>query len=152
MTAYEDSIQMMKDGLADAFTLATASPASQVSDLASARDIKILSIPKDKIQEMLKFNPAYIETSVPANIYKGQTAEVKTFGGAIHMMAGLNVDADLIYKVTKSVVEHRDELGAAHIVYSGLTPQIMGDPAVVPSAIPWHPGSQKYFKELGVLK
>lgn len=148
MVGYDDSVQQMKDGAADAFAFATAVPASVLVELCSARNMKLIDIPEDKLDAMLKINDGYMKKSIPAGSYEGQDQEVHSFGGAIHMMARKDLPEDLIYKITKSIFENVDKLGEAHTVYKGLTPEVMGAPA----SIPFHPGTEKYLKEIGVLK
>lgn len=148
MVGYEDSVQQMKDGAADAFAFATAVPASVLVDLCSARDMKILEIPDDKLEAMKEINDGYMEKVIPAGSYEGQDEDVQSFGGAIHMMARKDLPEDLVYEITKSIFENVDKLGEAHSVYQGLTPEIMG----APTSIPFHPGTEKYLKEIGVLE
>ena len=64
------------------------------------------------------------------------------------MMAHKDLPEDLVYRITKSIFENVDKLGEAHSVYAGLTPEVMG----APTAIPFHPGTEKYLKEIGVIK
>lgn len=148
MVGYDDSVQQMKDGTADAFAFATAVPASILVDLCSSRDMKILSIPNDAVEGMMKINDGYMKRTIPANSYGGQNEDVESFGGAIHMMARKDLPEELVYQITKSIFENVDKLGEAHSVYQGLTPEIMG----APTSIPFHPGTERYLKEIGILK
>lgn len=145
---YDDSVQQMKDGVADAFAFATAVPASVLVDLCSARDMKIISIPEDKLDAMLEVNNGYMKKTIAAGSYNGQTEDVRSFGGAVHMMVNKNLPEDLVYSITKSICEHLDKLGEAHVIYSTLTPEIVGG---TDTPIPFHPGAEKYFKEINVL-
>jgi TRAP-type uncharacterized transport system substrate-binding protein len=58
------------------------------------------------------------------------------------------VDADLVYRVTKTIFDHRDELLAICPLLRDMTLQ----DAQKTIAIPFHPGAIKYYKERGVVK
>lgn len=145
---YDDSVQQMKDGLVDAFTFATAIPASVLMDLASVRDVKLLSIDKDKLQILHQKNNGYIERIIPKGTYKGQDKDILTMGSAIHMMVPSTMSDDLVYKLTKAIVENRNKLGEVHSAYKGLTPEKMAQDI----GIPFHPGAVKYYKEVGAME
>lgn len=145
---YEDSVQQMKDGIVDAFTFATAIPASVLMDLASVRDVKIISLDAKTIETMKQNNGAYIQRTIPAGTYTGQDNDVITIGTATHMMVPSTMSDEVAYKLTKAIVENRAKLGEAHVAYKGLTPEIMG----IDIGIPMHPGAEKYYKEIGAIK
>lgn len=145
--SYDDSVQQMKDGLVDAFTFATAIPASVLMDLASVRDVKIISLDEKTIQYMREKNSANIASAIPVGTYEGQDEEVQTIGTATHMMVPSTMSDDLAYKLTKAIVENREKLGEAHVTYKGLTPEIMATDI----GIPMHPGAEKYYKEVGAM-
>lgn len=145
---YEDSVQQMKDGLVDAFTFATAIPASVLMDLASVRDVKIISLDEKTLKYLKDKNGAYIQSTIPAGTYKGQDKDVVTIGTATHLMVPSTMSDEIVYKLTKAIVENREKLGEAHVTYKGLTPEIMATDI----GIPMHPGAEKYYKEIGAIK
>ena len=55
---------------------------------------------------------------------------------------------EFIYKITKALFEHRDELVDIHPVIKEMTLQNAKDTV----AFPFHPGAEKYFKEKGAIK
>ena len=110
--SYTDAVSLMKDNNAQVFTLGTTVPASAIMDLASARDIRMVAIPDDKFQAMRKLNPGYTKLVIPAGSYPKQTADVQTIGYATHVIARCDLDADVVYKVLKGMV---DNLSLIHI-------------------------------------
>ena len=145
--SYSDAVSLMKDNNAQAFTLGTTVPASSIMDLASARDIKIVSIPEDKYQAMRKLNPGYTKLLIPANSYPKQTAAVSTIGYATHLIARCDLDAEVVYKVLKGMVENQADLVAIANAMTGLTPKLMAEDI----GVPLHKGAQRYYKEVGAL-
>jgi TRAP transporter TAXI family solute receptor len=137
----------MKDNNAQAFTLGTTVPASAIMDLASARDIKIVAIPDDKFQAMRKLNPGYTKLVIPAGSYPKQTADVQTIGYATHVIARCDLDADVVYKVLKGMLDNKADLTAIAKAMSGTTPKMMAEDI----GVPLHKGAMKFYKEAGVL-
>ncbi len=145
--SYSDAVSLMKDNNAQVFTLGTTVPASSIMDLASARDIKIVSIPEDKFQAMRKLNPGYTKLVIPANSYPKQTAAVPTIGYATHLIARCDLDAEVVYKVLKGMVDNKSDLVAIANAMAGLTPKLMAEDI----GVPLHKGAQRYYKEVGAL-
>ena len=145
--SYSDAVSLMKDNNAQAFTLGTTVPASSIMDLASARDIKIVSIPEDKYQAMRKLNPGYTKLVIPANSYPKQTTPVQTIGYATHLVARCDLDAEVVYKVLKGMVDNQTDLVAIANAMTGLTPKLMAEDI----GVPLHKGAERYYKEVGAL-
>ncbi len=145
--SYTDAVSLMKDNNAQAFTLGTTVPASSIMDLASARDIKLISIPDDKFQAMRKLNPGYTKLVIPAGSYPKQTQDVQTIGYATHVIARCDLDPDVVYKVLKGIVEHKADLSAIAKAMAGTTPKMMAEDI----GVPMHKGAMRYYKEVGVL-
>lgn len=145
--SYTDAVSLMKDNNAQAFTLGTTVPASAIMDLASARDVKIVAIPDDKFQAMRKLNPGYTKLVIPAGSYPKQTADVQTIGYATHVIARCDLDAEVVYKVLKGMVDNKADLTAIAKAMSGTTPKMMAEDI----GVPLHKGAMKFYKEAGVL-
>ena len=58
------------------------------------------------------------------------------------------MSADSAYKMTKAIFEHLPELQAAHAAAKAITKE---NAAKAPPA-PLHPGAEKYYKEVGLIK
>jgi uncharacterized protein len=54
----------------------------------------------------------------------------------------------VIYKITKAIVEGRDEFGNVTSVMKGVTAADMAENL----GMKYHPGAEKYFREAGLLK
>ena len=145
--SYTDAVSLMKDNNAQAFTLGTTVPASSIMDLASARDIKLISIPDDKFQAMRKLNPGYTKLVIPAGSYPKQKADVQTIGYATHVIARCDLDPEIVYKVLKGMADNKAALTAVASAMSGATPKMMAEDI----GVPMHKGALRYYKEVGAL-
>jgi TRAP transporter TAXI family solute receptor len=143
--SYTDSVEQMKDGHAQAFTLGTAIPSGAVMDLASSRDVKLLDL-SDSLPEMKKLNPGYTLVTVPKDTYPKQNQDVKVIGYATHLVASCELPEDMVYKMTKAIADNVPSLAATSKTMSGLTPKDMAEDI----GVPFHPGAAKFYKEQGI--
>ncbi len=143
--SYTDSVEQMKDGHAQAFTLGTAIPSGAVMDLASSRDVKLLDL-SDSLEAMKKQNPGYTLVTVPKGTYPKQDKDVKVIGYATHLVASCSLPEDTVYKMTKAIAENVPSLAATSQAMSGLTPKDMAEDI----GVPFHPGAAKFYQEKGI--
>jgi uncharacterized protein len=128
----------------------TTVPASFVLDLGSAMPLRMLAVSDAELAELRKLNPGLVRHTVKASFYKEQgiSEDVQTFQSPTVMIAAARTPADVIYKVTKAVVEGRDEFANVAAVMKGVTSAEMAQNF----DMPYHPGAEKYYLEAGLLK
>ena len=113
-------------------------------ELASSVDIKMLSIPEDKLQLMLQdLGPAFHKGIIPAGVYKDQKEVVQIPALLTCICVRADFPEDGAYTITKTLMENQGALAAIHSVGKEWTLEntLKNPPA------PFHPGSVKYFKE-----
>lgn len=64
------------------------------------------------------------------------------------LMASSRTSDEVIYKVTKAIIEGRDEFGNVAAVMKGITAEEMAQNF----EMPYHPGAQKYYREAKLIK
>ena len=143
--SYTDSVEQVKDGHAQAFSLGTAIPSGAVMDLASARDVKLLDLSAD-LDGMRKLNPGYTLVTVPKGTYPKQGEDVKVIGYATHIVASCKLPAEQVYAMTKAIADNVPALAATSKALAGLTPKLMAEDV----GVPFHPGAAKFYKEKGI--
>ncbi|BDG60204.1 TAXI family TRAP transporter solute-binding subunit [Caldinitratiruptor microaerophilus] len=142
--SYSDAVELIKNRQADAFMLITTIPASSVMDLATGRAIRVLSLPDDKLAALRQKNKGYAKLVIPKGTYPGQDEDAVTVGTYTHLIASEKVPADLAYRITKLVVDNRDQLAAIASAIKGMTPEKMA----VDVGVPFHPGAKRFFDEV----
>lgn len=147
MASYNDAVSLMKDGHAQAFTLGTTIPSGAVMDLASARDIELLSLDDDKIAALRKINPGYAAVTIPAGTYPKQTKDVQAVGYATHLFVSCKLPAAQVTKMLEAMEANLADLVAVNKAIKGLTPKAMAQDI----GVPFHPGAVAYYKAKGVL-
>jgi len=145
--SYNDSVSQLKDNQAQVFTLITTVPASSVMDLASARDIRVLEVPDDKLKELQKMNGGYDKRIIKAGSYPKQDKDVQTIGTWTHLIARCDLPQETVYRITKALAENVDNLGAVVKAVQGLTVKDMATDI----GVPYHAGALQYYKEVKAL-
>jgi TRAP transporter TAXI family solute receptor len=105
-----------------------------------------VSIPPDIIKKV--GDPAYIPVSIPANTYKGQTTDVPAAAVQNYLVTHEGVSTDTVYAMTKAVWSSLDQLVAAHAAAKAINLKS----ALEGMPVPLHPGAEKYYREVGILK
>lgn len=143
-TAMGEMPALVKDGHADIMCVRGAAPLGIVLELEASSPIRLIPIDKEKTQEFASKYPGYIEVEIPANTYKGQTEPVLGLGIRTILMIRKDLPEDLVYKITKAMYEHRDEINNSFPDYNIDLDETFK--AFEESEI--HPGALKYYKEI----
>jgi TRAP transporter TAXI family solute receptor len=144
-----DSGNALRDGHIDAFIAVVGPPASYILELVVTRKIRILDIPDDVRDSFVKNNPGFFKTEIPANMYKTQTKPVRTLGVATVFFCNKDVPEEVVYKVTKTMYEKADEIRK---VKKSLRAFKLESALNGLETIPFHPGAEKYYREVGLIK
>jgi len=145
--SYTDAVDMMKDGHAQVFTLGTTAPASAIMDLASARDVVMVPVDDKTMSALKKENAGYNKLTIKAGTYPKQDKDVPAIGYTTHIVAACDLPEDVVYKMTKAMATHVDDMAAVVKPIAGLTAKDMA----VDIGVPFHKGAAKYYKEVGAM-
>ncbi|NJO23333.1 MAG: TAXI family TRAP transporter solute-binding subunit [Sphingomonadales bacterium] len=142
--------EAMKNRQAMANGWFTVVPGSFVLDLGSAMPLRILSTSDEEFAALRKINPGFVRYTIKAGLYKDQgvTEAIQTFQSPTVLIANSKTSADVVYKITKAIVEGREEFGNVTSVMKGVTAADMAQNF----DMPYHPGAEKYYREAGLLK
>ena len=144
---YSDSVALIKDGHSDAWMLCTTIPQSSIIEVASSRKIRLISLPDDKIKAMQKLNAGYLRRDIPKGTYPGVDYDVHGFGFFTHLIISAKLPDDLVYKITKTLVNNLPRFADVVKDMKGVVPKDLA----LDIGIPFHPGALKYYKEIGAL-
>ena len=110
--------------------------------------MNIIPIDGEISDKFIAKNSGFVKLAIPPNSFKHQDYPVDTLGSMTCIVAGPQVPENVIYKLTKYTWEHRQDVIDAHSVYKQFTEE------TVPKGrtVPWHPGAEKFWKEVGVIK
>lgn len=119
-----------------------------IHELQATAKINILFMEEKLIDAMIARHPYYGKQRIPANTFKEvpQDMIVPDFG--IQLAVRSDADPELIYKLTKTIMENLKCLGETFAPMKVITPEW----AASKLANPFHPGAIRYFKEKKVWK
>ena len=143
---FGESVELMKNRQLDATLISAGLGVAAIRDLATSVKIVIVPVPADVVAKIGE--AAYQAGTVPANTYNGQTDAVATVAIQNFLVSHEGVSTDAAYKMTKAIFEHLPELQAAHAAAKAITRE---NAAKAPPA-PLHPGAEKYYREIGLIK
>jgi uncharacterized protein len=142
---FGESVELIKNRQLDATLQSAGLGVSSIRDLASSLPITIVSVPAEVAT---KLGPPFVATTIPANTYTGQTADVPTLAVVNFLVTSTAVSDELAYQMTKQLFENLDTMVAAHNAAKAISLKT----ALNGMPVPLHPGAARYYKEKGLIK
>jgi TRAP transporter TAXI family solute receptor len=147
--SYAEQASNFKDRNADATFTFLALPGAAVTEASVGRSLRLVNFPQGLLDYLGKFGLG--SGKIPKGTYpKAANAddEVTTAVAGSVIVAHKNMPDEVAYTVTKAVNENLDRFRKIH---SSLQPyEARFGPTQ--TAIPLHPGAEKYYKEKGFVK
>lgn len=85
---------------------------------------------------------------IPAGTYNNQNEDIQTICMPTFLICDKDMDEQLVYEITKLMIENEDYLCSQHSCFEAMN----DDTVAAGLSIPMHPGAERYFKEVGILK
>lgn len=145
---FTESIDLMRNRQLDGAWIMAGLPTAAVTEMCATAGGKLVSIDADTIRKVQAEYPWYVEYTIPAGTYAGQTEPVRTTAVKLLLLADASLSDDVVYSLTKTFWENLDELTQAHAVIKTVTP---GQAVTDLAGLPLHPGAERYYKEAGLL-
>ena len=145
---YKETIEGISDGSLDGGFLAGGYPMASYLELSTTHNVRIVPVEDAIAKKIIADHPGYYQSVVKAKIYKGleQDTPILGFTGAVWTHAGSRTE--LIYGFLKNLFEHKEEYYTVHRDAKALTVEN----ATKTISVPFHPGAEKYLKEIGAMK
>lgn len=144
-----DTTAAISDGQAQGWAHVVTKGQPTAVELTTSYEMKVLPLPEDVIDGMVE-NFGWARGSLPAGTFNGQPDAVATVNAPTNIMVSADVPEDVVYEITKAILENIDRLTSIHAGLGDLTLERAADPRLVGNC-PWHPGAERYFKEVGLL-
>ncbi|MEO7337478.1 MAG: TAXI family TRAP transporter solute-binding subunit [Caldimonas sp.] len=143
---FGESVELMKNRRLDVTLQSAGLGVSALRDLAASMKIVVVPVPADVVAKV--GDPAYLPAVIPAGTYEGQTQDAPSVAIQNFLVTHEGVSADEVYQMTKALWENLDSLAAAHAAGKS----IKRESALKGMPLPLHPGAEKYYREVGLLK
>ncbi|MDR2051508.1 MAG: TAXI family TRAP transporter solute-binding subunit [Deltaproteobacteria bacterium] len=146
---FTESIDLMRNRQLDGAWIMAGIPTAAVTEMCATANGKLIGMDAELIRKIQADYPWYSPFVIPAGTYDGQKTDITTTAVKMLLLTDSSLPDDLIYDLTKSLWENLDEVRKAHSVMKTVTP----DMAVKDlSGLLLHPGAEKYYREVGLLK
>jgi len=145
---YKETVEGIQDGSLDGGFVAGGYPIAAYTELATTHSVRIVPVDETLLRRVTSEHPYYYRTVVKAKSYKGIEQDTPIMGFTTAVFTHLGVNQDFIYKVVKNLFDHRADYYSIHSSAKDMTPET----ALKGASVPVHPGAERYFKEIGVMK
>ncbi len=143
-----NAMELLKDGSVDAVVVGGTVPHSTITSAATTHDLVYLQFDEEALARITAEYPFIRPVTLPPGTYAGQDEPLQVAdSGTAQLLARADADPDLVYLITKTIYENRETIGEAHPGGREITPER----AAMDIGIPYHEGSLRYFREIGIL-
>jgi TRAP transporter TAXI family solute receptor len=148
---YREAAGAFGNNQLDAFWVFVGFPNASVLEAALQNKIDLVDVYKDaETVGLFKKYPYFAKVVIPADTYKGVSTPTNTFQDSTLWVANSKVPADTVYNLLKAVFSKE---GLEYMVSVHKSAKAMSVENGTKGIItPLHPGAEKFWKEMGVLK
>ncbi|MEZ5718059.1 MAG: TAXI family TRAP transporter solute-binding subunit [Burkholderiaceae bacterium] len=143
---FGESVELIKNRQLDATLQSAGLGVASIRDLSTSVKIVVVPVPADVVAKV--GDAAYQTAVIPANTYTGQTQDVPTAAIPNFLVTHSGVSDELAYQMAKQMYENIDTLYAAH----NAAKVIKRENAIKGMPVPLHPGAERYYREVGLIK
>lgn len=144
---FTESAEAIRDGQVAAACYMTGVPYGPVTDISITQPINAFGLSDEVIAKLQETYPFFVKASYPADTYSGTDA-FNTIAVRMMLLTTEDMDEDTVYTVTKVLVENLDAIADMHAAGSTISKDTLLDGL----SVPLHPGAERYYKEIGLLK
>lgn len=141
------AVDMLADGSVAAAMLGGGVPTASITQAAASRDIVLVPFDEAVKATLVAQYPFFSPATIPANTYRGQIGAYEGLDvGSMHLITSTDADEDLIYRITKAIYEHREDVAARHPAGRAINAANV----VRETGTEFHPGAIRYYREIGI--
>ena len=141
------AIKHMRSNRLDAFFAVAGYPAKAISELASDTEIVLIPIEGEPVDRLVERYQFFSRDSIPGDTYTG-VASVQTVSVGAQWLVASSVDSETVYQITRSLWNNNSRMlldnGHAKGRYISLNTALDG------ITVPLHPGSKRFYAEIGM--
>jgi TRAP transporter TAXI family solute receptor len=145
-TPFASSVRLVEQGSLDATLQSAGLGVESIRHLLASGQSTLIPVPADIVANA--GSAVYVAATIPAGTYDGQSGDVLTASVPNFLVTREGVSDDLAYQMTKSLFDHLDQLVQTHPAAKDIDIK----KAATGLPIPLHPGAERYYREIGLLK
>ncbi len=135
-----------KDNQIDAGFVVAGFPTASIMDLATTKDITLVSFDDAFMAQLVKEHPYFLASVIPAKTYKNVDTDIKTPAVMAILVTSDKLDESVVYEFTKAMFTNIDIVQGSHAKAKDITLEN----ALNGLTVPLHPGAAKFYKEKGM--
>jgi len=143
---FTQSFRMVEQGALDAVLQPGGLGIEAVRHILASGQAALVPISPEVVAKIA--NQGYGAGIIPADTYDGQPGDIPTAVVMNFLVTREGVGDDVAYMMTKSLFDHLDQLVQTHPAAK----EINVKKATVGLPIPLHPGAERYYREIGIVK
>lgn len=137
--------QRVQDGFANAIFTQGPIGNPDLTEVMLAEPMTFLEWSDEDLAAMKEVG--YVSATMPAGSYDGMDAEYRAPAALNDMIVNVNVDEEIVYQITKAIIENQERLAEANQVFASWDPEAYIQPEF--QIVPLHPGAERYYRERG---
>ena len=141
--------QALCDNNIDAMIYTVGHPSGSIQEATTACDATLVNVTGEAVDGLVADNSFYRTATIPGGMYRGNDADVTTFGVGATFVTSSDVPEEVVYEVVKAVFENIDQFKGLHPAFANLDPAQMANDSL---SAPLHAGAERYFKEAGLIE
>ena len=143
--SFADSAKALNDNKIDAAFIVAGAPTPAIQELGATKGVYLVPIDGDVATKLMEGDSSfYTVTKIPANTYKGQTAEVSTVSVKATLIVSASASEEDVYNITKAIFDNISSIN------HGKAAELSLENATSGMAVPFHKGAAKYFAEKNI--
>ncbi|MGO4889579.1 TAXI family TRAP transporter solute-binding subunit [Anaerobacillus sp. MEB173] len=145
--SYSEAIDQIKNNMIDAAFVTSGIPNATVIDLSTTAEAVIVPIEEDAADYLVENYPFFSKGTIPAGAYDNEN-DIPTVAIMNLLLVNESLSEDVVYEMTKEIFENIEAVQASHNAAKNITLDTVAEGMPVP----FHPGAEKYFKEVGAIE
>jgi uncharacterized protein len=145
---YKELVEGIQNGSLDGVFLAGGYPIASYTELSLQHNVRIVPMEEKLLAKIVTDHPYYYQNVVKAKSYKGVEKDVPILGFTTAVFTHSGVSTDIVYNVLKNLFDHKADYYSIHSSAKAMTVES----ATKGIPVPFHPGAEKYLKEIGAMK
>jgi TRAP transporter TAXI family solute receptor len=149
--AYGEAIQGIINGTCDVAFVTSGLGNATIKELGATSNKEIYFVPVDgeARKNLIAKYPYFMETVIPKDTYE-TAVDTETAAVMNMMLVSKDLSDDIVYDLTKGIFDNIATVQASHATAKKYC--TLENALTAVSGLPMHPGAERYYKELGMLK
>lgn len=149
LETYNETVNSFNERRLDVAMISAGFPTAAILELATSVGIRILDIEDEYIEKIQNHAPWYSGEIIPKGTYPGIDKDIKAAKIWTIMISNTSLSEDLVYKILQAwyLPESLEYMRSVHASTKDMSVEEGPDVGV-----PLHPGAERFWKDMGVLK